>query len=223
MPWLRSTRSRSASDGVVGGDQAALGGGEVLGGVQREAADPPAAGGPVADPGTMGLRSVLDDGETVPPTQSRRGGPCRRTARRGGPAAAPSFARSRPRPTALGIDVEVAASMSANRAVAPDSMIAFRVATNVNGLVMTSSPGCRSSTSRAAINAVVPLLTATTWSTPVSSANSSSSRLTSGPWAMIPDRSTLSTSSSASAPIRTVVIGIAGRTGEGSTGTEWER
>ena len=36
------------------------------------------------------------------------------------------------------------ASMSANRAVAPDSRIALSVATNVNGLVITSSPGCRS-------------------------------------------------------------------------------
>ena len=102
------------------------------------------------------------------------------------------------------------ASMSAKRAVAPDSMMAFSVATKVKGLVITSSPGCRSRTWSAAINAVVPLFTATTWSTPMSSANSSSSRVTSGPWAIMPERNTASTSSSMSSPSLTVVIGIAG-------------
>ena len=47
-------------------------------------------------------------------------------------------------PTAAGSMLKSRASMSANRAVAPASMMAFRVATNVNGLVTTSSPGCRS-------------------------------------------------------------------------------
>ena len=55
--------------------------------------------------------------------------------------------------------------MSAKRTVAPASRIAFSVATNVNGSVITSSPGCRSSTCSAAISAVVPLFTATAWAT----------------------------------------------------------
>ena len=55
---------------------------------------------------------------------------------------------------------------------------------------------------------VVPLLTAITWSTPVRAANSSSSRLTNGPWATIPDLSTLSTSSSTSGPKRITVMGM---------------
>ena len=47
--------------------------------------------------------------------------------------------------TALGTDagstLKSSARMSANRAVAPASRIALSVATNVKGLVMTSSPG----------------------------------------------------------------------------------
>ena len=57
--------------------------------------------------------------------------------------------------------LKVPGSMSANRAVAPHSRIAFSVATNVNALVTTSSPGPTPSTRSAATSATVPLATAT--------------------------------------------------------------
>ena len=61
--------------------------------------------------------------------------------------------------------------MSAKRATAPASRMALSVAAKVNGLVMTSSPGLRSSTCSDATSEVVPLFTAIACDTPVSSAN----------------------------------------------------
>src|SRR3712207_4936237 len=97
--------------------------------------------------------------------------------------------------------------MSAKRTVAPASRTAFRVAAKVNGEVTTSSPGSRSSTCSAATRAVVPLLTATAWRTPTTSAKASSRRCTMGPWARMPDRITSSTRGSASRT-STTLMGI---------------
>ena len=99
------------------------------------------------------------------------------------------------------------APMSAKRAVAPDSRIAFSVATKVNGLVMTSSPGPIPSAWSAATSAVVPLLTATACSTSCAAAKLRSNSSTIGPWASRPERRTSRTSFSSSRPSETTVMG----------------
>ena len=98
--------------------------------------------------------------------------------------------------------------MSANRAVAPASRIALSVATNVNGLVITSSPGCEVQHLQRRDSAVVPLLTATACRAPTSSANPSSNRATIGPCAIIPDRRVSRTSRSTSSPKEILEIAI---------------
>ena len=60
------------------------------------------------------------------------------------------------------VDAEVVPDVD-EAGVAPASRIALSVATKVNGLVITSSPGSRPSACIAATRAVVPLLTATAW------------------------------------------------------------
>ena len=112
--------------------------------------------------------------------------------------------------TASGSTQKSCSVMSAKRAVAPASRMALRVATKVNGLVSTSSPGERSSTFKAATSAVVPLFTAMAWRVPTSVANSASRRATIGPCAIMPDRMTSIARRSASALSRTAEMGING-------------
>ena len=107
-----------------------------------------------------------------------------------------------------GSRLKSASLMSAKQAVAPASRMEFKVATNVKGLVTTSSPGCSCSASSATTRAVVPLLTATACAAPVISRQCSSKRCTIAPCASMPERSTCSTRSSSSGPTLTTVIGI---------------
>ena len=67
---------------------------------------------------------------------------------------------------ALRVDVIVFGSMSANTGVAPTIAIASALATNVNGVVMTSSPGPMSRARSAKCRASVPELTPTAWPQP---------------------------------------------------------
>src|SRR5476649_189207 len=72
-------------------------------------------------------------------------------------------------------------STSTNTALAPVYWIAATVATNVNGTVITSSPGPTPAASNARWSAAVPELTATPWSAPHTAANSCSNASTSSP------------------------------------------
>ena len=62
---------------------------------------------------------------------------------------------------AAGAIVYVSGSMSTNTGVAPAYSIAATVATNVNGTVITSSPGPMPAASSARCSALVPELTPT--------------------------------------------------------------
>ena len=79
---------------------------------------------------------------------------------------------------------------------------------NVNGVVITSSPGPMPFANMAKCPEVVPLFVAIAYFTPHILANSSSNLATSGPWAIIPDCMTLSTASLSSGPIWGFAIGI---------------
>jgi hypothetical protein len=75
----------------------------------------------------------------------------------------------------------VSGSTSTNTGTPPSSAITSAVAAKVKGLVMTSSPGCRSSAISAISKASVPLATVTQWPTPTRAARAVSSWATSGP------------------------------------------
>ena len=61
--------------------------------------------------------------------------------------------------TRLASMLAVSGSMSTNTGTPPASTIISAVAANVNGVVMTSSPGCRSSAISEISSASVPLAT----------------------------------------------------------------
>jgi hypothetical protein len=71
--------------------------------------------------------------------------------------------------------------MSTNRGDAPTLRMAFNVAPNVKGVVITSSPGPTPFAINAAVSALVPLFTATAWRVPATSATAASNRSTIGP------------------------------------------
>ncbi len=99
--------------------------------------------------------------------------------------------------------------MSANTGVAPVSATEFAVAANVNDGTMTSSPGPMPAARRPRWSPEVPELTATHVRPPTStSANSCSKAATSGPWAIIPLRSTRSTAARSSSPTIGFAAGI---------------
>ena len=92
----------------------------------------------------------------------------------------------------------VRGSMSAKRATAPHSRMAFKVAAKVKGEVTTSSPGPTPRACSAATSATVPFVTAIAWRTPHNAAKPASSRATIGPCPIRPERRTSSTRRSAS-------------------------
>jgi len=103
-------------------------------------------------------------------------------------------------------------SMSANTGVAPVRATELPVAAKVNDGTMTSSPGPMPAARRPKCSPDVPEFTATQVRPCTSSAaNSSSNALTSGPWAIIPDRRTRSTASRSSSPTIGFAAGIMGR------------
>src|SRR5437870_10023075 len=85
------------------------------------------------------------------------------------------------RSTNFGSRLNVVSSISTNTGFAPTYEIAQLVATNVNGVVITSSPGPTLSSSIARCSAEVPVLTAMQCSAPTNRANSFSNCATSGP------------------------------------------
>src|SRR5438270_2785764 len=92
--------------------------------------------------------------------------------------------------------------MSANTGLAPVKRMLLTDAMNVNGLVMTSSPGPTPCASRARWRAVVPDDVAMAWRVPVMRANASSNAAVRGPCASMPESRTSSTAAFSSGPIQ---------------------
>ena len=86
--------------------------------------------------------------------------------------------------------LQVSGSMSTNTGLPPSSTMVSAVAAKVNGVVITSSPGFRSSAIRAISSASVPLATVMQCFAPVWAASASSSSCTSGPMMYWPWSST---------------------------------
>ena len=86
--------------------------------------------------------------------------------------------------------LQVPGSTSTNTGLPPSSTIISPVAANVKGLVMTSSPGFKSSAISAISSASVPLATVTQCRLPVKAARAASSSATSGPMMYWPWSST---------------------------------
>src|SRR6266542_4362714 len=81
---------------------------------------------------------------------------------------------------------------------------------NVNGVVITSSPGPTPWASSAACRAVVPFDVATACLTPTNAAKARSNSATRGPCAITPDSSTRRTAACSSSPISGLEIEITG-------------
>jgi hypothetical protein len=77
--------------------------------------------------------------------------------------------------------LQVSGWISTNTGVAPASTIISAVAANVNGVVMTSSPGRMSKAISAISSASVPLATVTQCRAPVQASSRCSNSRTSGP------------------------------------------
>ncbi len=86
--------------------------------------------------------------------------------------------------------LQVSGSMSTNTGLPPSRTIVSAVAANVNGVVMTSSPGFKPSAIRLISSASVPLATVMQCFAPVKAASCCSSSLTSGPMMYWPWSST---------------------------------
>ena len=84
----------------------------------------------------------------------------------------------------------VSASTSTHTGVPPSSTITSAVAAKVKGVVMTSSPGCKSNAMRLMSSASVPLDTVMQCFDPVRAASAASSSATSGPMMYWPCSST---------------------------------
>ena len=137
---------------------------------------------PAAVLGAERVGGVLDDQEPAvrgPAPASRRG---RRAGRRSRPAPPrASAASARPR-GATGSRLRVSARMSAKTGRAAEvEERRWRCATNVSGVVTTSSPGPTPAANIAACSAAVPELTATAWRAPTRAAKRASNSATVGP------------------------------------------
>ena len=109
--------------------------------------------------------------------------------------------------TEAGSRVKSSSAMSAKTGVAPVSATEFAVAAKVNEGTMTSSPAPMPLDNRPRCRPEVPEFTATqARPSPKCAENSASNAATSGPWAIMPERSTRSTASRSSSPM----IGLAG-------------
>jgi hypothetical protein len=86
--------------------------------------------------------------------------------------------------------LRVAGSTSANTGVAPTSRITLAVATQVSGVVMTSSPGPTPASRRATSSVAVPELKARTVRPPQWAESAASKACTFGPLVIQPERST---------------------------------
>ena len=109
--------------------------------------------------------------------------------------------------TEAGSRVKSSAEMSANTGMAPVRATELAVAAKVNDGTITSSPAPIPQDSRPRCRPEVPELTATQARPSLKcSENSVSKAATSGPWAIMPERSTRSTAARSSSPM----IGLAG-------------
>ena len=104
-----------------------------------------------------------------------------------------------------GSSVNVSGSISTKAALAPVNKMEFPVAANVNGEVITSSPGPMPADKLATCSAAVPEFTAIACLHPANSAKAFSNSATFGPCAIIPDFMTSMTALISSSPI----IGLA--------------
>ena len=98
--------------------------------------------------------------------------------------------------------------MSANTGLPPASTTELAVAAKVNDGTITSSPDFLPAARNAMCNAEVPEFTAMLCRRCTNSENSDSNAATSGPPAIIPDRSTRSTASRSSSPMIGFAAGI---------------
>ena len=114
------------------------------------------------------------------------------------------------RSTCAGSMLKLPSSMSAKTGRAPVNRMLFTEAMNVNGLVITSSPGPIPLARRARCSAVVPEDVARACLAPVRPAKASSKAATRGPCASMPESSTSSTACFSRSPIQGREIGIGG-------------
>ena len=89
---------------------------------------------------------------------------------------------------------------SASTGVAPVSRIAFTVAQNVSGVVITSSPGPMPSAASATCIAALPEFTPSACCAPVYSRNAFSNAAVRGPVVVQPDRSASATAAISASP-----------------------